>query len=332
MRLKVYYVYLLLGCLISPHYAQPQRNRQRGINDRPQSVNKFDERCKELRIKHKIRWITNSEYDLIFTYLPLELNMGIVFDSDFVITKFVPHFDSGMSVLESTGHVQIGDKIVEVAGNTVKGKTHTDVLPYFKRKGIPHDGFVVRFSRKSLTKAHLSEVENQRVREEHNKLLKQQKRLQNNSQQIENSRRVHKHNPNKNIGEDVDSVSHLHVYKTASGHHNHMNAVGEPEHVFTVAPADFGLTLSNKTPSRQIVLANPIDGCSSLKNNNIKGNFVLVQRGGCSFASKAKNVEAHGAAAIVNINNQSSLFTPRGIVSLFIIHVYYLFPCYITYD
>ncbi|KAG9334727.1 hypothetical protein JZ751_006564 [Albula glossodonta] len=49
-----------------------------------------------------------------------------------------------------------------------------------------------------------------------------------------------------------------------------------------------------------LVPAEPADGCSELRNTHLmEGQVILLQRGGCSFVRKARNVEEAGGRAVL---------------------------------
>ncbi len=57
---------------------------------------------------------------------------------------------------------------------------------------------------------------------------------------------------------------------------------------------------------RRLVVANPSDGCQILLNHadEVKGNFVLVDRGTCTMAEKVRRVQAAGGGIAVIVNNE----------------------------
>ena len=77
----------------------------------------------------------------------------------------------------------------------------------------------------------------------------------------------------------------------------------------TVAPAEFGPRLTDAGITGDLVLvidgiAPENDGCSSLVNSaEINGNIALIDRGDCTFVSKAQQAEAAGAIAVVVADN-----------------------------
>uniref|UniRef100_A0A182MYC0 PA domain-containing protein n=1 Tax=Anopheles dirus TaxID=7168 RepID=A0A182MYC0_9DIPT len=76
------------------------------------------------------------------------------------------------------------------------------------------------------------------------------------------------------------------------------------EYTYRLRPAkDFGGTfgVTYKSPQGKLVPAEPADACSTKFKNadELVGNIALVERGHCSFLTKAINVEAAGGAAII---------------------------------
>ncbi|XP_051146736.1 signal peptide peptidase-like 2 [Andrographis paniculata] len=74
--------------------------------------------------------------------------------------------------------------------------------------------------------------------------------------------------------------------------------------------ARFGLTLESKEKranQTRIALADPPDFCTS-PTNKLAGEVAVVDRGNCSFVSKAKVAEAAGASALLIINYRTELF------------------------
>ncbi|GAB2291008.1 Signal peptide peptidase-like 4 [Dionaea muscipula] len=74
--------------------------------------------------------------------------------------------------------------------------------------------------------------------------------------------------------------------------------------------ARFGPTLESREKHAnhtQIAVADPPDCCSTPKNK-LAGEVILVQRGNCSFTTKANIAEEAGASAILIVNNNTGLF------------------------
>ena len=60
---------------------------------------------------------------------------------------------------------------------------------------------------------------------------------------------------------------------------------------------------------KRFVFAEPRDACTDLENAHLltKEHVVLVNRGACTFGTKAKNVEKTNAAAIIIVNNEPGI-------------------------
>ncbi|XP_004547055.1 protease-associated domain-containing protein 1 [Maylandia zebra] len=76
-------------------------------------------------------------------------------------------------------------------------------------------------------------------------------------------------------------------------------------YLFSAAPAkDFGGTFTSFYDEIFLVPADPADGCSELTDREIlQGQVILVERGGCSFVQKARNVEEAGGKAVLIADN-----------------------------
>ncbi|KAG9328144.1 hypothetical protein JZ751_016235, partial [Albula glossodonta] len=72
-------------------------------------------------------------------------------------------------------------------------------------------------------------------------------------------------------------------------------------YIFSAAPArDFGGDFTSSYDEIFLVPAEPADGCSELRNTHLmEGQVILLQRGGCSFVRKARNVEEAGGRAVL---------------------------------
>lgn len=54
----------------------------------------------------------------------------------------------------------------------------------------------------------------------------------------------------------------------------------------------------------KLVRAEPADASADLTNvDKVRGNVVLIERGGCSFTTKARRAEEAGAASMIVVNN-----------------------------
>ena len=86
-----------------------------------------------------------------------------------------------------------------------------------------------------------------------------------------------------------------------------------------MAVADFGLTdlttLARLRPSR-VIIGNPFDGCDERGfSSNVRGAWVIVERGSCSFVDKVRNVQRVGGtmAIVINTRKKPVLFPmPKG--------------------
>ncbi|MGH0187435.1 UNVERIFIED_CONTAM: hypothetical protein FKN15_025244 [Acipenser sinensis] len=76
-------------------------------------------------------------------------------------------------------------------------------------------------------------------------------------------------------------------------------------YIFTAAPAqDFGGVFTRLYEEIYLVLAEPPDGCAELRNAAfLEGQVTLLERGGCSFLSKARRVEEAGGKAVLIADN-----------------------------
>ncbi|KAM7254800.1 hypothetical protein ACFE04_020041 [Oxalis oulophora] len=78
--------------------------------------------------------------------------------------------------------------------------------------------------------------------------------------------------------------------------------------------ARFGPTLESKEEldvnHTRIVIADPLDGCTTLKNKLIGGDTetILVYRGNCSFTIKINVAQKAGAASMLVVNSRNELF------------------------
>ncbi|WP_018478560.1 T9SS-dependent M36 family metallopeptidase [Pontibacter roseus] len=97
----------------------------------------------------------------------------------------------------------------------------------------------------------------------------------------------------------------------------HITAPSSVAGSYTGIQAAFGPDITATGVSGKIVMADPANGCNAapelpagsvpLPFNNqleILGNIALVDRGDCSFISKALNAQASGATAVIVVNNE----------------------------
>ncbi len=80
------------------------------------------------------------------------------------------------------------------------------------------------------------------------------------------------------------------------------------------APAAFGPVFDKAGVTTDVVVGAPLNGCAPFTNTAaLAGKFVYVDRGSCTFGSKAQAAEAAGATGIVIGNNVEGLpFSPSG--------------------
>lgn len=91
---------------------------------------------------------------------------------------------------------------------------------------------------------------------------------------------------------------------------------------YDIGTASFGVPANIASISGRLVQASDAanadgpsatDGCSPYTNSNaISGNIAVVDRGTCTFLSKARNAQAAGARGLVIIDNQRTTCTPPG--------------------
>jgi subtilisin family serine protease len=75
--------------------------------------------------------------------------------------------------------------------------------------------------------------------------------------------------------------------------------------LYSAMEGSFTLPLAESdTIEAAVILANPSDACSFLSNEEeLDGNIVLLDRGGCFFLNKLQHAEAAGALAAIVVNN-----------------------------
>ena len=96
----------------------------------------------------------------------------------------------------------------------------------------------------------------------------------------------------------------------------HISAPSAVAGSYTGVQAAFGPDIDEAGVSGKIVMADPANGCNGAPalpkgsvptplNNQaeISGNIALIDRGDCSFISKALNAQASGAKAVIVVNN-----------------------------
>ena len=85
--------------------------------------------------------------------------------------------------------------------------------------------------------------------------------------------------------------------------------------VLSAGPAQFGLDLSNVDDpiDGNVVLSNPLNGCSRLSTARINSKIAIVERGDCMFIDKARQVQRAGGLGLIvldNVPNTSSKSSP----------------------
>ncbi len=75
-----------------------------------------------------------------------------------------------------------------------------------------------------------------------------------------------------------------------------------PREPMTGINSDFGKPLTAIPITTDVVLATPLDACTSLNNTNLTGKIALIQRGTCYFDEKFKNAQNKGAVAVIIYN------------------------------
>ncbi|KAI9308688.1 peptidase S8/S53 domain-containing protein [Cunninghamella echinulata] len=76
----------------------------------------------------------------------------------------------------------------------------------------------------------------------------------------------------------------------------------------TTSGIPFGIKNANIIPVSENFL-DPNDGCEPI-NIDVKGQVVLIARGGCTFAQKIRNAQEAGAAAVLIYNTSPGFLTP----------------------
>ncbi len=71
--------------------------------------------------------------------------------------------------------------------------------------------------------------------------------------------------------------------------------------IYAVGAAAFGPPLSSPGVTGDVAYATPADGCAAV--SGVAGKIALIDRGTCTFVTKAVNAQAAGAIAVVIANN-----------------------------
>jgi hypothetical protein len=94
------------------------------------------------------------------------------------------------------------------------------------------------------------------------------------------------------------------------------------------AQSFFGLAIpSANTIQSRVELAEPIDGCATLRGKEYSRRLVLIRRGGCTFIQKAHKAMKAGALGIIVFDNVDSdtMFNMKADESFPDVHIYSTF-------
>lgn len=82
----------------------------------------------------------------------------------------------------------------------------------------------------------------------------------------------------------------------------------EVAYIYKILPArDFGSLLNYTLHAVELVITSPRNSCNHISNSYyLKGNVAFVERGVCSFLSKAVNAEHAGAIAVIIADDNAS--------------------------
>jgi len=80
---------------------------------------------------------------------------------------------------------------------------------------------------------------------------------------------------------------------------------------YQIGTADFGPALSAAGLTGNVVQTSPTDGCSAI-GTSLSNKIALIDRGTCTFITKARNAQNAGAIGVVIVDNVSST-TPPGL-------------------
>ena len=68
----------------------------------------------------------------------------------------------------------------------------------------------------------------------------------------------------------------------------------------------FGPTISSNPVTSDVVLVDPVKGCTTLSNTNLTGKIALIERGDCNFTVKFKSAQDKGALGVIVYNAADS--------------------------
>jgi len=69
---------------------------------------------------------------------------------------------------------------------------------------------------------------------------------------------------------------------------------------------EFGPAISTNPVTADVVLVNPVRGCTTLSNTNLTGKIALIERGDCNFTAKFKSAQDKGAIGVIVYNAPDS--------------------------
>jgi len=80
---------------------------------------------------------------------------------------------------------------------------------------------------------------------------------------------------------------------------------------YSINAAGFGPHITVSGVNGNVAAVLPADGCSAITNGSaIIGRIALIDRGGCTFVTKANNAQLAGATAVIIANNTSGPIAP----------------------
>ncbi len=69
---------------------------------------------------------------------------------------------------------------------------------------------------------------------------------------------------------------------------------------------EFGPSIGTHPVTADVVLVNPVKGCTTLSNTNLTGKIALIERGDCNFTVKFKSAQDKGALGVIVYNASDS--------------------------
>jgi len=87
----------------------------------------------------------------------------------------------------------------------------------------------------------------------------------------------------------------VHVYNTDG---SPSSSVKDSDHPMEYLLAHFGVKVPHESTKGEVIIAKPAEACAAIEND-IKGKYVLVRRGGCPFVKKAEHIQAAGGKLMI---------------------------------